>query len=171
MKLKGANIFLTLCRHHQRNNNKNTTELRIVKFEVSSIRSLTIMLLQVFFFFLSDYRRTSWRGKADELGSRGVAAVFLRSLEPDQHLPGCNRRQLPSSTARWKLLLQVTCCCSCHSQLYLHQARKGPISSHWSGPSCSSPQSLWCSRRCEADPPSRRSTSPGLVWKPRSPST
>jgi cytokinin dehydrogenase len=33
-------------------------ELRIIKFQVSSIRSLTIMLLQVFFFF-SNYRRRS----------------------------------------------------------------------------------------------------------------
>ncbi len=97
--------------------------------------------------------------------------MFLRSLEPDQHLRGYNQRQLPSSIARWKLLLQVTGCCSWRSQLDLHQARKGRISSHWSGPGCSSPQSLRCSRRCEADPPSRRSASPGLFWKPRSPST
>ncbi len=38
-------------------------------------------------------------------GLRDVATVFLRSLEPDQHLRGCNQRQLPSSIARWKLLL------------------------------------------------------------------
>jgi hypothetical protein len=38
---------------------KNTTELRIIKFQLSTIRSLNIMLLQVFFFFLSDYTRRS----------------------------------------------------------------------------------------------------------------
>ncbi len=58
---------------------KTTTELRIIKFQVSSIRSLTIMLLQVFF-FLSDYRRRSWRAKADELGSTGCcSSVFTFS--------------------------------------------------------------------------------------------
>jgi hypothetical protein len=30
------------------------------------------MLLQVFFFFLNDYRRRSWRAKADELGVYGM---------------------------------------------------------------------------------------------------
>ncbi len=56
---------------------KNTTELRIIKFQVSSIRSLTIRLLQVFF-FLSDYRR---RAKDDELGSTGCccSSVFTFS--------------------------------------------------------------------------------------------
>jgi hypothetical protein len=34
-----------------------------------------------------------------------VTVVFLRFLEPDQHLRGCNQQQLPSNTARWKLLL------------------------------------------------------------------
>ncbi len=59
---------------------KNTTELRIIKFQVSTIRSLTIMLLQVFFFFFSDYRRRSWRVKADELGSTGCcSSVFTFS--------------------------------------------------------------------------------------------
>jgi hypothetical protein len=28
-------------------------------------------------------------------GLRDIAAVFLRSLEPNQHLRGCNQRQLP----------------------------------------------------------------------------
>jgi len=59
---------------------KNTTELRIIKFQVSTIRSLNIMLLQVFFFFLSDYTRRSWRAKADELGSTGCcSSVFTFS--------------------------------------------------------------------------------------------
>ncbi len=148
---------------------KNTTELRIITFQVSTIRSLMCCCKSS---SSSSARTQEDHEEQKRWGLRDVAAVFLRSLEPDQHLRGCNRRQLPSSTARWKLLLlQVTCCCSWRSQLDLHQARKGRISSHWSGPGCSSPQSLRCSRRCEADPPSRRSASPGLFWKPRSPST
>ncbi len=56
------------------------TKLRIIKFQVSTIRSLTIMLLQVFFFFFSDYRRRSRRAKADELGSTGCCSgVFTFS--------------------------------------------------------------------------------------------
>jgi len=33
-----------------------------------------------------------------------VAAMFLRFLELDQHLRGCNQQQLPNSTACWKTI-------------------------------------------------------------------